>query len=249
MKDFAFPEFEPVLLQGQLHRMVETQEVVATRSIVSNLAKQELLESMLEQYSKPQPQSYPAKRHYLFSTPFRYPPLRYGSRFGDRHCPSLFYGAKRGSTVLAESAYYRLVFWHHMQDPPPEPIEARHTMFVAAYRTQRGVDLCQAPFDVYERELRHPSDYRFTQALGAHLRELRIGCFVYASARDPEGGHNVAIFEPDVLIGEGPRRSAPWVSRVDGEQMTFVSMREHKRKSYRLDQFCDASGKLPMPAG
>lgn len=248
MQDLSFPEFDPVLLQGRLRRMVESQEVVATRSIVSNLAKQDLLEAMLDRYSKPKPQGYPAQRHYLFSTPFRYPPLKYGSRFGDRYCPSLFYGSKAEGTVLAESAYYRLVFWHDMENAPSEPIEARHTMFVAAYRAPRGVDLSQPPFDVHQDAIRHPSDYRFTQALGAHLRELRIGCFTYASARDPEAGHNVAIFEPDVLVGEGPLQSAPWASQVDGRTVSFVSIREQKRTSFCMEHFCLADGRLPYPA-
>lgn len=246
MTEFSFPEFEPLLMQGRLHRMVESQEVVATRSIVSDLAKQALLESMLDRYSKPTPPNYPAKRHYLFSTPFRYPPLPYGSRFGDRHSPSLFYGSKGESTVLAESAYYRLVFWHDMATPPPEPIEARHTMFEAAFRSSRGVDLSLAPFD--QERLRDRSDYRYTQALGAHLRELQIGCFQYVSARDPKKGRNVAIFEAEVLMGEGPLHSAPWTSQVDGQRVNFVSIREQKDASYCLEEFCLSDGKLPAPA-
>lgn len=248
MKDLSFPEFDPVPMQGRVHRMVESQEVVATRSIVGDLAKQELLESMLDRYSKPTPPNYPADRHYLFSTPFRYPPLRYGSRFGDRFCPSLFYGAKRESTVLAESAYYRLVFWRDMETPPPQPIEARHTLFVAAYRSERGVDLSRPPFDAHLEQLRHPSDYRFTQALGAHLRELRLGCFTYLSARDPEAGQNVAIFAPEVLIGEGPLESTSWSSQVDGERVTFVSIRAQKRQSFSLGHFCLPNGDFPAPA-
>lgn len=248
MTAFSFPELEPTLLQGRLHRMVESQEVVATRSIVSDLAKQALLESMLDKYSKPNPPNYPAKRHYLFSTPFRYPPLKYGSRFGNRHCPSLFYGSKCESTVLAESAYYRLIFWHDMQEAPARPIEARHTMFMAAYRSARGVDLSLPPFDQVQDKLRHRSDYRYTQALGAHLRELRIGCFSYVSARDPEEGHNVAIFDPEVLKGDGPLNPAAWSSQVTGQKVTFVSMRQQKQACYRIEQFCLAGGELPAPA-
>lgn len=248
MTGFSFPPFELQLLQGRLHRMVESQDVVATRRIVSDLAKQELLESMIDRYSKPTPQNYPAKRHYLFSTPFRYPPLKYGSRFGNRYCPSLFYGSKAQATVLAESAYYRFVFWHDMKLSPPEPMEARHTLFVAAYRSERGVDLSLPPFDEHRAQLRHPSDYRFTQALGAHLRELRVGCFLYPSARDPQAGNNIAVFDPEVLMGEGPLQSEPWSSRSDGRTVVFYSMREQKKIGFEIGQFCLPNGELPSPA-
>ena len=52
---------------------------IATRKLVDSLAEQELLEKLLEGAKPPAPG---ARVHYLLSTPFRYPPLPHGSRFG-----------------------------------------------------------------------------------------------------------------------------------------------------------------------
>lgn len=243
-----FPPFEFEALEGLLFRMIESQEIVATRSLVSDLAKQELLESMLDAYSKPSPSSYPQHRHYLLSTPFRYPPLKYGSRFGTRLYPSLFYGGLSTSTVLAECAYYRFVFWQDMATPPPKPIEAGHTLFSAAYRAEHGVKLNEAPFDAVQDKLCHPSDYGYTQALGAHLREAGTTCIVYTSARDPEGGTNIGIFVPEALPDKAPRSMSRWSSRTDEGSVLLFSIRARERASFGIEQFCLENGALPRPA-
>lgn len=243
----SFPAFEFEALEGLLVRIIESQDLVATRSLVSDLGKQELLESMLDAYSKPSPSSYPAHRHYLLSTPFRYPPLKYGSRFGTRLYPSLFYGALSQPTVLAECAYYRFVFWHDMVSPPPKPIESEHTLFCAAYRAEHGVRLNEAPFDGVQDKLRHPSDYGYTQALGAHLREAGATCILYTSARDPQEGTNIGIFVPEVLQGQAPQSTRSWTSRTDSESVLFFSIRTRERASFGIEAFFE-QGALPRPA-
>ena len=104
-------------LGGELLRLVESQEQVATSTLVDDLAEQALLEDLLDA-TKPAVPPQAAGLHYLLSTPFRYPPLRHGSRFGGRFEPSLFCGARVLETVLAEAAYYRFVFWTGMATPP-----------------------------------------------------------------------------------------------------------------------------------
>ena len=83
------PEARPHALGGEVLRLVESQEQVATSRLVGTLAEQELLETMIEA-SKPPLLKRALRLHYLLSTPFRYPPLRHGSRFGGRDEPSLF---------------------------------------------------------------------------------------------------------------------------------------------------------------
>jgi hypothetical protein len=56
--------------------------------------------------------------------------VKHGSRFGTRSAPSLFYGALKTATVLAEAAYYRFLFWYGMVTPPagklgPRPVHDR----------------------------------------------------------------------------------------------------------------------------
>ena len=94
-------------LKGTLYRLVESQEQVATLGYVDTLDEQALLEEMLES-TKPVYREGLMTYHYLLSTPFRYPPLKWGSRFGAVHEPSIFYGGSTVDVTLAESAYYRL---------------------------------------------------------------------------------------------------------------------------------------------
>src|SRR5690606_16644700 len=89
-------------------RVVESQHHVSTRKLVDSLDEQAALEQLIET-AKP-PDRHPGRLHILLSTPFRYPPLRHGSRFGGRHEPSLWYGSELPRTAFAELAYYRLVF-------------------------------------------------------------------------------------------------------------------------------------------
>src|SRR4029450_12027780 len=100
---------QPRLLTGEILRLVESQEQVATNRLLSTLAEQELLEAMLEASKPPLPKG-TARLDYLLATPFRYPPLPYGSRFGGRHEASLFYAARGVTTVLAEYTHDLFVF-------------------------------------------------------------------------------------------------------------------------------------------
>lgn len=76
-------------LSGTVLRLVESQEKVATTRIVSTLERQALLEDILER-SKPPLPAIGTTLHWLLATPFRYPPLRHGSRFGAPLSPACF---------------------------------------------------------------------------------------------------------------------------------------------------------------
>ncbi len=212
---------ERYLLNGTLLRMVESQEQVATKDIVDSLEAQALLENMIEQ-SKP---GFPAGTetlHYLLATPFRYPPLEHGSRFG-KHCePALFYGSRTECTLLHEAAYYRFVFWTGMAEPPPSPLLTQHTQFSATYRGE-GLRLQESPFVMYRDLLRSPDDYSASQALGAAMRHAGIQLFEYESARDPGAGINVALYTPLALISKAPCAQKSWLCETTENSVAFSS--------------------------
>jgi len=186
----------PSLLTGRVFRVVESQEKVATNELVETLAEQALLEEMLDT-TKPAIPAGAQDLSYLLFTPFRYPPLKYGSRFGRRFEPSLFYGSRTIETALAETAYYRLHFWFDMAQPPPMgQIKTQHTAFTAEIKTDKGLKLQNAPFVKYATQLTSKSSYHATQALGSIMREHDIEAFEYTSARDKGKGLNVGIFSP-----------------------------------------------------
>jgi hypothetical protein len=236
----------PIRLSGAIHRLVESQEQVATNALVDTLAEQALLEELLER-SKPPLDGATAGLHYLLATPFRYPPLPWGSRFGSRFEPSLFYAARTVDTVLAEGAFYRFVFWTGMAMPPSAPLHTRHTVFAAVIDTARGLALHAPPFDAHEAALTDKRDYAATQALGSALRLAGFEAFEYVSARDPARGHNVALFTPRAFAAPAPARLDEWLCDSDAERVSFYSRHGGGIREFTIETFL-VDGVLPAPA-
>jgi hypothetical protein len=141
------------------------------------------------------------------ATPFRYPPLAHGSRFGGRRTPSLWYGSETLATVLAEVAYYRLVFLDGTT-ADLGAVTAHLTAFHVKAMSVRSVDLTNPPFDIKRpsiprkargglSSITSPSHYEATQALGDAMRQAGVELFRFPSARDADGV-NVGVFKrPD----------------------------------------------------
>ena len=237
---------QPTVLMGTLNRLVENQEQKVTLALTDSLAEHDLLESILED-SKPSPGDHPALRKldYLLRTPWRYPPLRWGSRFGRRFEPSLFYGALSRQALFAEAAYYRLVFLDGMVQPFKDRVISQFTVFQALYRTDAGLDLSRSPFARHESTLRHKSDYAACQVLGSELRARDIEAITYLSARAEGRQLNVALFSPNALRSRkhrNPRRGL-CETRIDGVSFSLRSETTH----FTREQFLHR-GKLPVPA-
>lgn len=175
-------------------RMVEAQHISSSRDLVESREEHDLLEELLER-SKPQIVD---DKHYLIFTPFRYPPLAYGSRFGTAFEPSLWYGSMTLHTALAEVAYYRLKFFEDTL-ANLEYIEIPMTAFQACIKTANGIDLTSIPFKKYQALISNKSTYEHSQKLGAQMRDANIDAFIFVSARDSMGGKNVASFTPEVF--------------------------------------------------
>ena len=235
-------------LRGKLLRMVESQAQVATLQLVDNLAEQTLLEELLESSKPPLPEA-AEPLHYLLKTPFRYPPLRWGSRFGSVHEPSLFYAAQRLQTAMAEAAYYRFVLWNGMVVPPPSGrILSEHSTFEARYRVEHGIQLQQSPFAQHDALLAHPSDYSVPQRLGTSMRAAGIQAFEYRSARCPDGGSNVALYVPAAFVEKRPRNLTAWLCETTSEYVAFKhAQTPDQPRLFHWEQFL-VQGQLPHPA-
>ncbi len=227
-------------------RAVEAQHQVATRKLVETDAEQRVLEELIEG-SKP-PARAPARLHYLLATPFRYPPLPHGSRFGTRLEPGIWYGAESLSTVFAEVAYYRLVFLEGTR-APLEPLTVDLTSFSVAIATTRGVDLTRPPFARHARLISSPTAYRASQALGEAMRADGVEAFRYRSARDPEGGAATGVFLPAAFAERKPRDLARWRCTATRAAVEFSSREYFGREGWRFErgQFL-VEGRLPAPA-
>jgi hypothetical protein len=238
---------EPVPLNATLLRLVESQEQVATNAIVDTAAEQHVLEQLLER-TKPHARAGTERAHYLLQAPFRYPPLKHGSRFGSRFEPSIFYGSRREATVLAEGAFYRFWFWHGMSRPPAKPFRTQHTIFKAGYRTARGARLQAPPFSAYAATLRDPCSYGETQALGKAMRAAGCEAFEYVSARDPQCGLNVGLFQPQALSPSNRILSREeWACTTGPERVVFYHPARRATREFSHDLYL-VNGAFPTPA-
>lgn len=228
------------------YRAVEAQHQISTRKLVSSDAEQQVLEDLIEGAKPPSPAA--PRLHYLLATPFRYPPLPHGSRFGHAHERGIWYAADSVRTVLAETAYYRLLF---IEGTAADlgAVESDFTVFRARISTRRGIDLTQGPFESERPIVASPMSYRATQALGAAMREGGVEAFRYPSARDVEGGTNVAALVPSVFTGARPTGIETWHGLARQTGVGFQKRDYFHKRSFwfpRSDFLVD--GALPAPA-
>lgn len=234
-------------MSGRVFRLVESQEQVATLGYVDTLEEQATLENLLETV-KPQNLPDAEPYHYLLKTPFRYPPLKWGSRFGRQHEPGIFYGGSSVDVTLAESAYYRLIFWHSMAGEPPTPrIRSEHTLFSVRYRSDKGVQLQNPPFDRHCSALSDVINYSATQTLGSSMRNSGVQVVEYPSARDPKSGLCIGIYSPKALARKQPETRNKWLCELDQNNVVFKNIDEGDLYHFSLDTFC-FNGVLPTPA-
>lgn len=238
---------QPQLLLGTLKRMVESQKQVATVALVDNLAEHDVLEALLEESKPPLPRAI-ARLDYLLRSPWRYPPLPWGSRFGTRYEPGLFYGALGNAALFAETAFYRLVFLAGPKRPLDGRVMSQHTLFHARYRAECGYDLTAPPFAEHAAVLTDPARYAPCQALGLALREAGAQAFVYRSARVRGAiteGNNIALVVPAALQSRQHQRPEPVLCEATD---SYVQLR-HRDAVHRFEraQFLVA-GALPRPA-
>ena len=236
-------------IEGTPWRVVESQQRISTRQLVDSDAEHQLLERLIEDSKPAAPDDADALQFLIFS-PFRYPPLTHGSRFGRPDEPSIWYGSEKLETALAEAACYRLLFFEGTEAmllPNQLPMSA----FQAAVRSKAAVDLIGPPFDVHAGAITSKTTYAETQQLGSDMRAAGVELFRFTSARDPKGAANVALFTPRAFALTRPlapattwtctvttRRDVSWMREVVGG---------FERFEFPLATFL-VEGKLPAPA-
>jgi hypothetical protein len=239
--------FEPTRLAGAVWRAVESQHVTSTRKLVDSDDEQQVLEALIDTAKPPWPEG---RRfvglHYLLATPFRHPPLRYGSRFGTRRERGIFYCAETQGTVFAEKAYYVLLFLEGTE-AHITPLTRPLTVFQARISTKKGVDLTVPPFDVFTSEISSPVTYRASQPLGVAMREAGLAAFRFQSARDPEDGANLGLFEP-VFTTKKPLRGELWICTATRERVELEPGPAVMRSRTRFERkVFEVDGALPAP--
>ena len=226
--------------------MIEAQHQISTRKLVDSDAEQLLLEQLIER-AKP-PQRARPTLHYLLATPFRYPPLRHGSRFGTRSEPGIWYGSETLRTAFAEVAYYRLLF---LEGTTADLglVETELTAFRATLDTQRGLDLTARAFVPCKDDISSKTSYAATQELGKAMRNAGVEAFRYDSARDIAGGINVGVFSPAAFGRRQPKGLETWHCAATREMVEVVRRDYFARATFRYErsEFL-VNGGLPAPA-
>lgn len=237
-------ELRPLRLEPW--RVVEAQHRVSTRKLVGTLEEQALLEQLIESAKPPDPTG--GRLHYLLATPFRYPPLRHGSRFGTRAERGIWYGSETRRAAFAEVAYYRLVFLEGTH-ADLGPVSTQLTAFRVRARSERGVDLVAPPFAEHRHVIASPVDYTETQALGRAMREAGVELFRYPSARAGGGEVNVGAFSPSVFAGAKPYSLETWQCTATRGLVEFAKLDYFRRGAFSFPRegFL-VDGRLPTPA-
>ncbi len=227
-------------------RVVEAQHQVSTRKLVDSDSEQQTLEQLIEG-TKP-PERTRGSLHYLLFTPFRYPPLRHGSRFGRRTDPGIWYGSETQRTAFAEVAYYRIVF---LEGTTADLglLQTELTAFRADIRTERGIDLTTRAFASVRALVTGKTTYDATQELGRAMRAAKVEAFRYGSARDAEGGVNVGVFVATAFGRRSPKSLETWYSVATRAHVEFLKRDYFARAAFKFEraQFL-VDGVMPTPA-
>jgi hypothetical protein len=222
---------------------------VSTSKLVDSAEEQAALERMIESAKPPlAPAGEFAGYHFLLTTSFRYPPLPHGSRFATRFERSLWYGSRELRTAFAEVAYYRLLFLAGTA-ADLERLDVDLSAFRVPIRARRGVDLTRPPFDALTKHISSPTRYAESQRLGADMRAAGVEAIRYRSARDREGGYNLALFTPRAFGAKRPSTPQTWHCGATRERVELVrkDVLERSRHEFRRKEF-EVRGALPSPA-
>lgn len=250
VREFKFSDFDSDTV-GMPWRVVEAQHVIATRKLVNSDEEQGILEDLLEEAKPPRPYDKECKNyHYLLWTPFRYPPLKYGSRLGTTNDRGIWYGSKALETAFAEKAYYTILF-RSGSEADFGVFESAITAFCVAVSTKKCADLTKPPFAEFEDKLSSPSSYLASQHIGKHLREKGAEAILFRSARCPDRGINLAVTDISAFKGRKPYDNTSWFcissnTTVEFQAVGFQSVLPTRNVFSRAD--FEINGNLPSPA-
>ena len=228
-------DFRPY--RGKVWRLVEAQHRISTNRIATSTADQAILEALVDEV-KPTMPAAARGLHYLLATPFRYGHSK-ASRFrraGER--PGIFYAAEHVATAVAETAYWRLLFFSRSPGFVPPTSVVEHSAFTAPVAVDRALDLTVAPLDAQSVQWMNPDDYAACQNFSTNARGIDAQAIRYASVRDPEHHANVALFDPTAFTAPTPVIEQTWHFRYEAGQITaFAAFPSSECYAFTFDIF------------
>ena len=228
-------------LAGSVVRITDRQGYQASERWTDSLQEQVLLEALIERVKSPAPPG----QHRLLTTPFRYPPLRSGSRFTAADQRELFYGARGLGTVLAERAFHALRLLHGSPLPAGKVIQRQQTSFQVEITVERGLQLHHCLSSAQLAAVTDPCSYQASQALGRQLRLLEVEAFEVPSSRAPLEPPCVGILTPGAFAST-PFDFQDWALEIRADGVTFASFGMSQLITLSRDQFL-VEGRWPDP--
>jgi hypothetical protein len=134
--------------------------------------------------------------HPLLLTPFRYPPLISGSRFGRPHQRHLFYGARALEPALAERSFHALRMLEDSPLPRGARVQRLQTAFTVEITAERGLALQEHLTLEALATITDPSSDEASQRCSDSMRERGVQAFEVPSARSPQTPPVVGVLTP-----------------------------------------------------
>jgi len=222
---------------GEVWRLVEAQHRISTNRLAASAEDQALLERLVEEVKPVMPKA-ARGLHYLLATPFRYGHAK-ASRFRRANeRPGIFYASEHVATAVAETAYWRLLFFSRSRGFVPPTTVVEHSAFTVSVAVERALDLTAAPFVARASHWMNPHDYSGCQAFASAARSIDAQAIRYASVREPSHRSNVALFDPAAFTSSSPTIEQTWHFRYENRQLTaFAAFPSSERHSFSFDEF------------
>jgi hypothetical protein len=160
---------------------------------------------------------------YLLSTPFRYSPYPFDSRF--RRAGSMdgvFYAAESDETAVAEAAFHRLLFYSESPDTPWPANPGEYTAFAVDFASGRAIDLTRPPFVVERASWTHFTNYTDCLNIADMMRAAELEVIRYESVRDPSARANVALFRCRAFTENDPVDRHTWHFHFSGSGVRAI---------------------------
>lgn len=152
--------------------------------------------------------------------------------------PGIFYAAEHVATAVAETAYWRLLFFSRSPGFVPPTTVVEHSAFTVPIAIDRALDLTGAPFDLNAALWMDAEDYAPCQDFAARARSIDAQAIRYASVRDPEHRANIALLDPAAFTASTPVIEQTWHFRYEDRQITaFAAFPSTERYAFTFDLF------------
>lgn len=241
-----------VPLSGAVVRITDRQGESGTADLVEGLLEQARLEQLIETVKPPIPcdwpeasESRPMPSHPLLLTPFRYPPLISGSRFGRAHQRHLFYGARALETALAERSFHALRMLEDSPLPEGARLQRLQTAFSVEITADRGLSLQTHLTPEVLAAITDPSNYATSQRCGDAMRERGVQAFEVPSARSPLTPPVVGVLTP-YAFSSTPFDFQDWTLEISAAGVTAVSFAGGLKGTFPRERFL-VEGHWPVP--